>query len=380
MRRLAATLLAGTLAASAASAADTIGTLSGRRQQYAPQDPIQVEAIFEELTSLPPSEHQPAFSMVELVLLDAVQRGTRHPSPHPGPDGVRLICRSRAFPELEALRAGQDVILYTQPSFPSTWLGVSSVWFLAADLDCEDLRSGDIPMTCRIEELCDRCSGECPAMGIAFPGKPRQPSILCGDRATVRTAVSAANPTTTRRATPVPRPGTEERAARVAFQYTGGHNVIGLPVGPRDREVVKADFNEDGEFDRAIAFMYYPTVRIMLGRGGRIFDHAHDIYVGEFPSAIDTGDFDGDGHYDLVVALTTDHAVLVLRGDGEGMFEQISTINLPRGICELIVGGFEGDPSLDVIVRHCAAGNLPPTWTTLVGDGNGNLASAAAAK
>ena len=54
MRRLAATLLAGTLAASAASAADTIGTLSGRRQQYAPQDPIQVEAIFEELTSLPP--------------------------------------------------------------------------------------------------------------------------------------------------------------------------------------------------------------------------------------------------------------------------------------------------------------------------------------
>lgn len=95
------------------------------------------------------------------------------------------------------------------------------------------------------------------------------------------------------------------------------------------RDMVKGDFNEDGEIDIALCHSASNIVTVYLGQGGGKFSKtATNHATGAFPFSINTFDYNGDMHLDLVTLNTTSGSVTVLTGVGDGSFTALGNFNV----------------------------------------------------
>lgn len=87
-------------------------------------------------------------------------------------------------------------------------------------------------------------------------------------------------------------------------------------------DIIKADFDQDGNLDLAVAELPSSTVSIWLGNGDGTFTQAGDspISVSGGPTNLQAVDFDGNSTLDLVVLTRNGADLVVLSGDGNGGF------------------------------------------------------------
>jgi hypothetical protein len=151
-------------------------------------------------------------------------------------------------------------------------------------------------------------------------------------------------------------------------------------------KAVVGDFNGDGTLDLAVIGSggnADNTVAILLGKGDGTF--AAPTYVsvdpGAFPSDIGVGDFNHDTKLDLVIAERGSQRATVLLGNGDGTFTVGAAYSLSDSKAlplALAVGDFNGDGSLDfAITDYSAGGSDSPTFTVMLGNGDGTFKHAA---
>ena len=159
-------------------------------------------------------------------------------------------------------------------------------------------------------------------------------------------------------------------AATAAPQY---------PVGNGPDSVVKADFNNDGHLDLAVANRNSNDISVILGNGTGAFGATHNFSVGAPPSSnvtngpmsIASGDFNNDGKVDLVTANFTGASVSILQGDGAGNFSSATKINVGSGYPWFVITvDFNGDSKLDLAISRDGFFN---TVSLLYGDGTGGF-------
>ena len=120
------------------------------------------------------------------------------------------------------------------------------------------------------------------------------------------------------------------------------------PVGSGPRDIVAADFNNDGLVDLANLNSNSNDVSVLIAAGGGDFLEELRIPVGGLPRGIVTADFNGDGFADLATSNGNTNDLSVIINDQMGGFStsQIAVGNSPRW-CG--VGEFDGDGILDIV-------------------------------
>jgi Ca2+-binding RTX toxin-like protein len=153
-----------------------------------------------------------------------------------------------------------------------------------------------------------------------------------------------------------------------------------IPIGTGLSQVVLADFNEDNFSDAIVARTGdYGTdpgdVSVLLGRGDATFHAARIFAAGKVPISLAVSDLNGDDHLDVVTANADQSAapknVAVLLGDGNG---NLATARLLSGIAEttaILAADFTGDDVADIAVA-----NWDLEIALLRGDGDGTFDAA----
>jgi hypothetical protein len=72
------------------------------------------------------------------------------------------------------------------------------------------------------------------------------------------------------------------------------------------------DFNNDSNWDIAIANQGSNTVRILLGNGNGTFQSAQDFGLGILPTGMAVADFNGDSWNDIAVVDVSSNKVSIL--------------------------------------------------------------------
>lgn len=125
------------------------------------------------------------------------------------------------------------------------------------------------------------------------------------------------------------------------------------PVGSYPRDVVCADFDDDGNADIAVANSGGSTVSILLGNGDGTFDAAVDYSPGMTPFDLATGDFDDDGWVDLAVVSSGDTAFAVMVNDDGAGFTSTRWTTSETYVQEgITVADFDCDGLDDVAVPY----------------------------
>lgn len=153
--------------------------------------------------------------------------------------------------------------------------------------------------------------------------------------------------------------------------------LLDVTVGDAPRELVTADFDNDGFDDLALI----PTgeggvVRFFPGDGSGAFLSPVDLNVSN-PSRLATADFNRDGLLDLVVVREADVAISVFRGVGGfgfGLFPSQPTIPGTQVPVAPVTGDFDrdGKPDLAVAMNDSPVGQV----SVYLGDGMGLLGGA----
>lgn len=122
-------------------------------------------------------------------------------------------------------------------------------------------------------------------------------------------------------------------------------SVSGCPV----RELMSADFNEDGMADLAVLNPCpLGRVSILLGNGDGTFQTQMDFAVPS-PFFGDAGDLNGDGHVDLAVSNSASN-ISVLLGNGDGTFLPRTEIEVGWDPAGVKIGDLNSDGIPDVAV------------------------------
>ena len=153
-----------------------------------------------------------------------------------------------------------------------------------------------------------------------------------------------------------------------------------LPASQHAQSIVRADFNNDGAPDLAIANGTSNNIYVFFSNGfsagtGRFATVPDKILpAGSNPYALATGDFNGDGVLDIACANSDSNDVTILLGDGKGGFTQAPGSPYPVGTSPqaIAVGDLNGDGQADIIVGNYGSNNL----TVLTGLGAGTFAAA----
>ncbi|HEX6390385.1 MAG TPA: VCBS repeat-containing protein [Solirubrobacteraceae bacterium] len=146
-------------------------------------------------------------------------------------------------------------------------------------------------------------------------------------------------------------------SAAAPFALPPGGTPATTPViapGP-SRDVVVADFDNDGNLD--VASAYTTGLRVALGDGHGEFSGPHITPVaiaGDDSRGLAAGDLDGDGLADIVSADTTSDTARVLRNVGDGEFALAATIAVTTPV-NPAVADIDGDGALDVLVPSSVA-------------------------
>jgi len=121
-------------------------------------------------------------------------------------------------------------------------------------------------------------------------------------------------------------------------------------VGTQAWAAVRADLNNDGHLDLAVANHGANTISVLLGNGDATFAPRVDWPTGTGPACVALGDLNGDGYVDLVVGLYEAMGVGVRLGLGGGSFGPETVYSLGTGVLDIELGDMDGDGPLDVVV------------------------------
>jgi hypothetical protein len=118
------------------------------------------------------------------------------------------------------------------------------------------------------------------------------------------------------------------------------------------RDMVKGDFNEDGQIDIALCHSIGSTVTIYLGQGnGKFAKTATNHATGSFPTQIITLDYNKDNHIDLVTYNQSSSSVTVLTGAGNGSFSLFANLPVTSTIAgRMATADFNNDTNPDLVV------------------------------
>jgi hypothetical protein len=126
-----------------------------------------------------------------------------------------------------------------------------------------------------------------------------------------------------------------------------------FPFGASPREIVTADFNNDGQLDVAVANSLSNNVSVLLSNGNGTFQQAQTFALGANPVSLSVGDFNGDGKMDLVAAQRGTSGGSIALGNGDGTFRAPSGIGIAWEIDSEVesvaVGDFNEDGKLDLV-------------------------------
>lgn len=148
-------------------------------------------------------------------------------------------------------------------------------------------------------------------------------------------------------------------------KYFDTPRMIELDGAPRD--IARADFNQDGRQDLAVALYARGKIAILEGDGTGNFTQATEFYSrGELPAVLRTADFDADGVPDLLVGHGHgDDSLVIFRGTGDGQFSLSQEIMLADdrtsidvGIRDVAVGDFDGNGRTDIAATGFETGEL----------------------
>jgi len=122
------------------------------------------------------------------------------------------------------------------------------------------------------------------------------------------------------------------------------------PTDPRD--LVKGDFNEDGQIDVAVCHSLGSIATIYLGQGnGKFVKTATNYATGSFPTQIITIDYNKDNHIDLVTYNQSGSSVTVLTGAGNGTFSLLANLPVTSATTgRMATADFNNDSNPDLVV------------------------------
>ena len=117
------------------------------------------------------------------------------------------------------------------------------------------------------------------------------------------------------------------------------------------REIIAADFNNDGRIDLVVANPTADSVNVLLGNGDGTFQSPLPSAAGANPRSIAVGDFNADGKLDLAAATGGNWGVNVMRGNGDGTFATPEHINVGGAETHSVAtGDFNNDGKMDLAV------------------------------
>lgn len=143
---------------------------------------------------------------------------------------------------------------------------------------------------------------------------------------------------------------------------------VKYPTVTDPRDIVKGDFNEDGEIDFALTHASN-VITIYLGQGnGRFAKTATNYSTGGLPQYILTIDYNKDNHLDLVTLNWTGSSITVYTGIGDGTFNLLATIPVTAlSGSRITTADFNNDTFVDIAV----SGYTNNIISILTGTGSG---------
>ncbi|MBX7218649.1 MAG: FG-GAP-like repeat-containing protein [Blastocatellia bacterium] len=150
-----------------------------------------------------------------------------------------------------------------------------------------------------------------------------------------------------------------------------------ITVGNNPKDVVIADFNNNGLLDIAVVNTDSNNVTILLGNGSGGFGTApgSPVPVAGTPQNVAQGDFDQDGVVDLVVgSFISTNNLTILLGNANGSFTQAAGSPFTAGsqVNDLAVADFNLDGRPDIAATNFSS----KTLTVFLGNGTGGFSAA----
>jgi hypothetical protein len=105
----------------------------------------------------------------------------------------------------------------------------------------------------------------------------------------------------------------ENALAQLAFTSFSTYS-----TGTTSRQIVSADFNNDGKSDLAVCNSISNNVSVLLASSNGSFTTAVNYSVGTSPLSLSAADFNSDGHQDLAVVNRLSSNVSILLGSSNG--------------------------------------------------------------
>ncbi len=147
---------------------------------------------------------------------------------------------------------------------------------------------------------------------------------------------------------------------------------VNYAVGDYPVSVFSADFDGDGDFDLAVAYLGANNVSILANNGDGTFAAAVTYAAGDGPHSVFSADFDGDGDSDLVVANENSDSVSVLANNGDGTFAAAVTYGAGDGPYSVFSADFDDDSHSDLAVANRNSDNV----SVLKNNGDGTFQAA----
>ncbi len=140
-------------------------------------------------------------------------------------------------------------------------------------------------------------------------------------------------------------------------------------AGDSPKDVLTADFNEDGTMDIATANVFSNNVSILIGSGSGSFATKVDYSTGTNPNAILSDDFNEDGFEDIITTSPANNTISILIGNGDGTFDPKVDYGAGSVPYWTTSADFNGDGFLDVGVANSSSSSV----SILIGNGDGTF-------